>query len=116
MGFVLPETRCLEFLRVSLYGSFCTMRIDEIVFAALFPKKVQTAIYELEPIRVQYTRLFGQAESCAVFTLMCAAVIVPYFVWVLPISEMMFAVKVEYCGGNQDFVVSFNQDVSNLKE
>ena len=98
------------------FGSFCTMRIDEIVFAALFPKKVQTAIYELEPIRVQYTRLFGQAESCAVFILMCAAVIVPYFVWVLPISEMMFAVKVEYCGGNQDFVVSFNQDVSNLKE
>ena len=87
------------------------LQIDELIFVALYPKKVQTAIYELEPVKIRYTRRSGQLESCLMLFLLATAVSVPFFLWVKPITDMMLTVTVEYCGGDQDFVVSLNQDL-----
>ena len=86
------------------------LQIDEMIFVCLFPKKVQTAVYELEPVKIRYSRRGGQLESCIVAFLFMTVVLVPFVLQVKPITDMMLAVKLEYCGGNRDFVVGFNQD------
>lgn len=87
------------------------LQIDEMIFTMLFPKRVQAAIYELEPVKVRFTRRWGQLESCLVGCLFVVVVLAPFISWVLPLADSMLAVKSEYCDGNRDFVVSLNQDM-----
>lgn len=87
------------------------LQIDEMIFTMLFPKRVQAAIYELEPVKVRFTRRWGQLESCLVGCLFVVVVLAPFISWVLPLADSMLAVKSEYCDGNRDFVVSLNQEI-----
>eukprot|EP00435_Cladocopium_sp_Y103_P040701 s3782_g11.t1 len=107
----LARTSSISDLILNAVALEAILQIDELVFVALYPKKVQTAIYELEPVKIRYTERSGQLESCLVLVLFAAAVSVPFFLWVKPITDLMLMVKVEYCGGDQNFVVSLNQDV-----
>ena len=107
----LARTSSISDLILNAVALEAILQIDELIFVALYPKKVQTAIYELEPVQIRYTRRSGQLESCLMLFLLATAVSVPFFLWVKPITDMMLTVKVEYCGGDQDFVVSLNQDL-----
>ncbi|CAJ1390319.1 unnamed protein product [Effrenium voratum] len=86
------------------------LQIDELVFAALFPKKIQVAIYELESVRVKYTKRWSQLESALVILVLTLITVGSFLLWVQPLTDQMLLVKQEYCAGNQDFVVGLNQD------
>eukprot|EP00438_Fugacium_kawagutii_P026111 Skav224739 [mRNA] locus=scaffold3343:67664:77589:- [translate_table: standard] len=107
----LARTSSITDLILNSVALEAILQSDEMIFASLFPKKIQVAIYELEPLKIRYTRRMGQFESCSVGLLFCVAVLVPFFLWVKPIADMMLLVKSEYCGGDQNFVVSLNQDM-----
>ena len=111
----LARTSSITDLILNAVALEAILQIDEMIFACLFPKKVQAAIYELEPVKIRYSRRGGHLESCLIVLFFTTVVLVPFFLWVQPITDMMLAVKLEYCGGNQDFVVSLNQDLVRKK-
>lgn len=41
----------------------------------------QVAIYELESVKLRFTRRKGQFESCALLLLFSLAVLLPFFFW-----------------------------------
>ncbi|CAE7274649.1 unnamed protein product [Symbiodinium natans] len=43
------------------------LEIDEVVFSSMLPKKIQAAVYDLEAIKVRYTRVKSQLEAAVVF-------------------------------------------------
>lgn len=109
----LARTSSITDLILNAVALEAILQIDEMIFASLFPKKIQAAMYELEPLKIRYTRRMSQFESCSVGLLFCAAVVVPFFLWVKPITDMMLVVKSEYCAGDQNFVVSLNQELDS---
>ena len=78
----LARTSSISDLILNAVALEAILQIDELIFVALYPKKVQTAIYELEPVKIRYTRRSGQLESCLMLFLLATAVSVPFFLWV----------------------------------
>ena len=108
----LARTTNITDLILNAVALEAVLQIDEMIFTSLFPKKLQAAIYELEPVKVRYNRRWGQIESCLVLCTFVTVVLAPFFLWVHALAGDMLAVKAEYCAGNKDFVVSLNQEMS----
>eukprot|EP00913_Durusdinium_trenchii_P034243 g32047.t1 len=86
-------------------------RMDEFIFVALVPTKIQLAVQKLEPMKVRYHQKRSDAESVVHCIMLLAAILLPWLILLEPISQDMLAVKKEMCSGTQNFVVSFNADV-----
>lgn len=85
--------------------------IDEFLFEAMVPTKIQLAIQKLQPIQLKYTKGKSQAESAFNFTMLLIMLLVPYLVLIVPLTQRMLEVKREMCFGIQNFVVAYNSDV-----
>ncbi|CAE7285323.1 unnamed protein product [Symbiodinium natans] len=85
------------------------LQIDEMVFAALMPKKIQICIQDLEAIKVPYSKGRSQAESIMLLVGITCLMLWPWMYNVGPLSWDMIEVKRQYCGGTQNFVVADNQ-------
>ena len=77
------------------------LQVDEMIFAALMPKKLQLEIQDLEAIKVHYSRRRSQAESLLTLLLMAALLCWPWFSLLEPLGRTMEKVKKAYCAGNQ---------------
>ena len=58
--------------------------------------------------------LGGQRESFGLFLLLGATMLVPYLVYLEPLSAGMISIKWEMCGGNQTFVVANNPESQQI--
>lgn len=85
--------------------------IDEFLFVAMVPTKIQMAIQKLEPIKVTYQRKHSEVESMIFGIFLLCAVLLPWFLLLEPLSSQMLDVKHAMCDGIQNFVVSYNPDV-----
>jgi len=85
--------------------------IDEFLFEAMVPTKIQLAIQKLQPIQLKYTKGKSQVESAFNFTMLLVMLLVPYLVLIVPLTQRMLEVKREMCFGIQNFVVAYNSDV-----
>lgn len=85
--------------------------IDEFLFVAMVPSKIQMAIQKLEAIKVTYRKKHSEAESMIFGICLLCAVLLPWFLLLEPLSLEMLEVKHQMCDGIQNFVVSYNADV-----
>ena len=86
------------------------LEVDEMVFSALMPKKLQLKVQDLEAIKVQYGRMRSQVESVCILAILGGLLAWPWFTIVDPLGKTMELVKQAHCGGHQDFVVGLNED------
>lgn len=107
----LGGTKAIEDLILNAVALGAILQVDEMVFSALMPKKLQLRIQDLEAIKVHYSRRRSQAESVFILVVMVGLLAWPWFGILEPLAQTMEAVKRAYCDGNQDFVVTFNEDV-----
>ena len=56
----------------------------------------------------------GQCESFGLFLLLGATMLVPYLLYLEPLTAGMISIKWEMCGGNQTFVVANNPEVQQI--
>jgi len=85
------------------------LQIDEMIFSALMPKKIQICIQDLEAIKVRYSRGRSQVESAVLLFAIGLLMLWPWTNNVWPLSRDMVEVKRQFCGGFQNFVVTDNQ-------
>ena len=104
----LAGTTSITDLILNAVALSAILQVDEMVFAALMPKKIQINIQDLEALRVKYSNFRSQFESVILLVLICGFMMWPYFTHVGPLAEHMLEVKRQYCAGNQDFVVGAN--------
>ncbi|CAE7324409.1 unnamed protein product [Symbiodinium pilosum] len=104
----LGATTSITDLILNAVALSAVLQVDEIFYAALMPKQVQTSILDLEAIKVRYTHRRSQLESLLLFAFMAGLTLWPYLSVVGPLTENMMQVKWAYCGGRQDFVVASN--------
>eukprot|EP00435_Cladocopium_sp_Y103_P072928 s29_g41.t2 len=90
------------------------MDVDELLFAGFIPVSVRQSVRRLEPIKMNYSRSRSQCESFGLFLLLGATVLVPYLVYLEPLTAGMVSIKWEMCGGNQTFVVANNPEVQQI--
>ncbi|CAE7275278.1 hypothetical protein AK812_SmicGene37950 [Symbiodinium microadriaticum] len=107
----LAGTTSIEDLILNAVALGAILQVDEMIFAALMPKKLQLEIQDLEAIKVHYSRRRSQAESLLTLLLMAALLCWPWFSLLEPLGRTMEKVKKAYCAGNQDFVVALNEDL-----
>ncbi|CAE7778272.1 unnamed protein product [Symbiodinium sp. CCMP2456] len=105
----LGGTKAIEDLILNAVALGAILQVDEMVFSALMPKKLQLRIQDLEAIKVHYSRRRSQAESVLILAVMVGLLAWPWFGILEPLARTMEAVKRAYCEGNQDFVVTFNE-------
>ena len=86
------------------------LEVDEMVFSALMPKKLQLKVQDLEAIKVQYGRMRSQVESICILAVLAGLLAWSWFTIVDPLGKTMELVKQAHCGGHQDFVVGLNED------
>jgi len=106
----LAGTTSITELILNAVALAAVLEIDEMVFAALMPKKIQICIQDLEAIKVRYSRVRSQVESAFLLALIFGLMLWPYVYNVGPLAHQMLEVKKAYCAGNQDFVVGPNTD------
>ena len=106
----LARTTSIEELMLNAVALHAILDVDEFLFACLTPIKMQHVIQSLEPIQVKYSRRRSQCETIAHFSLILTAVLLAYYILIAPLQSTMLEVKIELCGGNQSFVVSYNRD------
>eukprot|EP00435_Cladocopium_sp_Y103_P032323 s977_g8.t1 len=104
----LAGTTSITDLILNAVALSAILQVDEMVFAALMPKKIQINIQDLEALRVRYSNFRSQFESVVLLALICGFMLWPYFSHVGPLATDMLEVKRQYCYGNQDFVVGAN--------
>ena len=56
----------------------------------------------------------GQCESFGLCLLLGATILVPYLLYLEPLTAGMVSIKWEMCGGNQTFVVANNPEVQQI--
>jgi len=106
----LSATISITELILNAVALSAVLQIDEMVFAALMPKKIQICIQDLDAIKVKYSKFRSQTESMMLLGLIMGLLLWPYLWNVGPLGEKMLEVKRAYCDGNQNFVVGFNSD------
>ncbi|CAK9072712.1 unnamed protein product [Durusdinium trenchii] len=104
----LAGTTSITDLILNAVALSATLQVDEMIFAALMPKKIQINIQDLEAIKVKYSNARSQFESVVLLLLITGLMLWPYFSLVAPLAQDMLEVKRQYCAGNQDFVVGGN--------
>ncbi|CAE7608948.1 unnamed protein product [Symbiodinium natans] len=105
------DRACLVDLILNAVALNGILDIDEFLFEAMVPTKIQLAIQKLQPIQLIYGRGKSQVESAFNFSALLLMLLVPYLVLVLPLTQRMLEVKREMCFGIQNFVVAYNSDV-----
>lgn len=104
----LAGTTSITDLILNAVALSAILQVDEMIFAALMPKKIQISIQDLEALKVRYGNFRSQFESVVLLALICGFMLWPYFSHVGPLAADMLEVKRQYCYGNQDFVVGAN--------
>jgi len=61
-------------------------------------------------VKIQQSKRNNLVENFIFTALLIGALVVPFTLWLAPLSETMSDVKYEMCGGNRSFIVAFNPD------
>eukprot|EP00931_Biecheleriopsis_adriatica_P088169 TRINITY_DN62540_c0_g1_i1.p1 TRINITY_DN62540_c0_g1~~TRINITY_DN62540_c0_g1_i1.p1 ORF type:complete len:861 (+),score=144.06 TRINITY_DN62540_c0_g1_i1:119-2701(+) len=104
----LSRTTSIQDLVLNAVALGAVLDIDNIVFSAMMPIKVQLAIQELEAVKIKYDKRRSQIEASGVFLFAVVVLLSALVFALLPLRAAMQDVKFEFCGGNQDFVVAEN--------
>ncbi|CAE7333795.1 unnamed protein product [Symbiodinium microadriaticum] len=107
----LGATTSISDLIVNAVALGAVLSVDEMVFAALMPKKLQIKIQDLEAIKIRYSRCRSQVEAVCIMLALGGVLAWSYVYIVNPLAQDMETVKRAYCFGNQDFVVGMNEDI-----
>ncbi|CAJ1387407.1 unnamed protein product [Effrenium voratum] len=129
----LAGTTSITDLILNAVALSAILEVDEMVFAALMPKKVQISIQDLEAIKVKYSKFRSSVESMFLLLIIIAILAWAYIFQVAPLGRDMLEVKKQktralnisvlqfpdaashpanlYCGGHQDFVVQVNNNL-----
>jgi len=110
----LGRTTSITELMLNAVALNSIMDVDELLFAGFIPVSVQQSVRRLEPIKMKYSRSRSQCESFGLFLLLGATMLVPYLVYLEPLSAGMISIKWEMCGGNQTFVVANNPESQQI--
>lgn len=105
----LAGTTSITELILNAVALSAVLQIDEMIFSALMPKKIQICIQDLEAIKVRYSKGRSQVESTVLLFAICLLMLWPWTNNVGPLSRDMLEVKRQFCGGSQNFVVTDNQ-------
>ncbi|CAK9064167.1 unnamed protein product [Durusdinium trenchii] len=72
------------------------LEVDEFIFVALVPTKIQLAVQKLEPMKVRYHQKRSDAESVVHCIMLLAAILLPWLILLEPISQDMLAAKLQW--------------------
>lgn len=106
----LGSTTSITDLILNAVALGAILEVDELIFSALMPKKLQLKLQDLEAIKVSYSRTRSQIEAFCIFVVLAGLLAWPWFTIVDLLGKTMEAVKQAHCGGPQDFVVGLNED------
>ena len=106
----LGSTTSITDLILNAVALGAILEVDELIFSALMPKKVQLRLQDLEAIKVSYSQTRSQIEAFCLCVVLAGLLAWPWFTLVEPLGKTMEAVKQAHCGGPQDFVVGLNED------
>eukprot|EP00435_Cladocopium_sp_Y103_P073536 s29_g44.t1 len=110
----LGRTTSITELMLNAVALNSIMDVDELLFAGFIPVSVQQSVRRLEPIKMKYSRSRSQRESFGLFLLLGATMLVPYLVYLEPLTAGMVSIKWEMCGGNKTFVVASNPESQQI--
>ncbi|CAE6973445.1 unnamed protein product [Symbiodinium sp. KB8] len=108
---LLASTTSISSLILDAVALEAILDIDDFMFHALVPLRARLLIQSLEPMQVKISEVRSQVESGCNFCLLAFALVLPYLFMLAPLGHAMQAVKYELCGGTQEFVVAYNQDI-----
>ena len=108
---LLASTTSISSLILDAVALEAILDIDDFMFHALAPLRARLLIQGLEPMQVKISQIRSQVESGFNFCLLASALVLPYLFMLAPLGLSMQAVKYELCGGTQEFVVAYNQDI-----
>ncbi|CAE7576878.1 unnamed protein product [Symbiodinium natans] len=108
---LLASTTSISSLILDAVALEAILDIDDFLFYALAPMSSRLAIQSIQPMKVKISPSRSQVESSFNFCLLACALLLPYLFMLKPLGESMSTVKFELCGGMQEFVVSYNQDI-----
>ncbi|CAE7248353.1 unnamed protein product, partial [Symbiodinium necroappetens] len=108
---LLASTTSISSLILDAVALEAILDIDDFMFHALVPLRARLLIQSLEPMQVKISQVRSQVESGCNFCLLAFALVLPYLFMLAPLGHAMQAVKYELCGGTQEFVVAYNQDI-----
>ena len=105
----LARTISIEELMLNAVALNAVLDVDEFLFAGMTPVKIHHAMQHLKPTQVRHSRRRSQCESLLHFVMLGVLIISTYLFLLVPLGDTMLAVKNELCGGNQTFVVRYNE-------
>eukprot|EP00434_Breviolum_minutum_P013330 symbB.v1.2.011748.t1/scaffold796.1/size162622/7 len=106
----LSRTTSISELMLNAVALEAVIHVDEFLFSGLTPTKIQYRIQNLPPVKVPQSKRNNLFENFIFTALLIGALVVPFTLWLAPLSETMTDVKFEMCGGNRTFIVAFNPD------
>lgn len=106
----LSRTTSISELMLNAVALEAVIHVDEFLFSGLTPTKIQYRIQNLPPVKIRQSKRSNLLENFVFTALLIGALVVPFTLWLSPLSETMTDVKFEMCGGNRTFIVAFNPD------
>ncbi|CAK9042130.1 unnamed protein product, partial [Durusdinium trenchii] len=107
----LSRTTSISELMLNAVALEAIIHVDEFLFSALTPTKVQYRIQNLPPVKIKQNGNKYKLENIIFLLLLSAALALPFLLFLQPLTQTMLDVKWEMCGGNRTFIVAFNSDV-----
>ncbi|CAE7632260.1 serS [Symbiodinium sp. CCMP2456] len=107
----LANTASITELMLNAVALGSVMEVDEMIFSAMMPKRIQNRVQELEAVKICFTRRRSQCEALVLVLLILGLLLWPWHFLLEPLGSTMQQVKHAYCGGERDFVVAMNDDI-----
>ncbi|CAE7255393.1 serS [Symbiodinium sp. CCMP2592] len=107
----LANTASITELMLNAVALGSVMEVDEMIFSAMMPKRIQNRVQELEAVKICFTRRRSQCEALILVLFILGLLLWPWHFLLEPLGSTMLQVKHAYCGGERDFVVAMNDDV-----
>ncbi|CAK9035270.1 Uncharacterized protein SCF082_LOCUS21221, partial [Durusdinium trenchii] len=107
----LAGTTSIEDLMVNGVALVTIINVDEKLFAALMPRRIQRKVEELYAVTPRSSKRGSQAESLVLLGSITCILIWSFATLLAPLKEAMQLVKKEYCAGDIDFVMKVNPSV-----
>ena len=107
----LSRTTSITELILNCVALEAVLHVDEFIFSALVPTQLQQQIQRLPPVMMRKSNLWPRVENLVLAVILMAALSLPYFLLLSPLTDDMLAVKTELCGGTLTFAVGMNNQV-----
>ncbi|CAE7791016.1 NLRC3 [Symbiodinium sp. CCMP2592] len=107
----LGHTTSITELMLNSVALESVLHVDEFIFSALVPTNLQQKIQILQPVKIKKSRRSPRLENVVLFSVLSAALVLPYLLILAPLRETMLQVKYELCGGQQQFAMGFKDGI-----